>query len=132
MEEKELVKFTIPFLPISCNSLYGISSKRGRVQVFLKGEARSFKEKAKLFMPMRTVSPSYLFKLEIKVMAPWHTENGHVKKQDIQNLEKILIDAISEKYEFNDSRIWIKYCEKVESEKEEVEVRLSYLIESSI
>lgn len=128
MEEKELVKFTIPFFPISCNSLYGISSKRGRVQVFLKGEARSFKEKAKLFMPMRTVSPSHLFKLEIKVLAPWMTQKGNVKKQDIQNLEKILIDAISEKYEFEDSRVWKKNCEKVESEKEEVEVKLFYLI----
>lgn len=128
MIEKELVTFTIPFLPISSNSLYGISTRGGRVQVFLKSEARSFKEKAKLFMPPRTVSPDYFFQVDIKVRAPWFTAKGGARKLDIQNLEKILLDAISEKYEFNDSRVWKKSCEKIDLDKEEVEVKLSYLI----
>lgn len=92
--------------------------------MFLKSEARAFKEKAKLFMPPRTLEPSSRLSLSITIGACWMFKNGNVRKLDIQNLEKILIDAIADKYSFDDSRVWQKYCKKVEAEKEEVKVLL--------
>ena len=93
--------------------------------MFLKSEARSFKEKAKLFMPPRTLEPSSRIALSISVHARWINKNGSFRKLDIQNLEKILIDAIADKYDFDDSRVWQKFCNKIESDKDEVRVILS-------
>lgn len=92
--------------------------------MFLKPEARNFKEKAKLFMPKWTPEPSTSLSLSFSIRARWMNQNGTFRKLDIQNLEKILIDAISEKFGFDDSRIWQKFCKKIESEKEEVAVIL--------
>lgn len=125
--KRELVSFIIPFLPVSCNSLYGIKAGRGGVKVFLKSEARTFKEKAKLFMPPRSLDSSSLLSLEIFIKAAWFFKNGSVRKLDIQNLEKILIDAIAEKYDFEDQRIWMKLCEKQEGVEEQVLVKISIL-----
>lgn len=93
--------------------------------MFLKTEARQFKEKAKMFMPPRTIKEEALLGLDVEVRTRWKTEKGTARKLDIQNLEKILIDAISEKYYFDDSRVWQKRCLKVEAASDEVFVRLS-------
>ena len=111
-DRKDIVSFTIPFLPVSCNSIYGISSKGRGVRVFLRSEARAFKEKAKMFMPPRTISQGSFLGLEVNVHAEWFFKNGNVRKLDIQNLEKILIDAIAEKYDVMDQMVWHKSCKK--------------------
>lgn len=92
--------------------------------MFLKSEARQFKEKAKLFMPPRKDFPPSptLLGLSIEARGNWYHKNGNVRKLDIQNLEKILIDAIAEKYGFEDSRIFEKACKKASFDKEAVEV----------
>ena len=122
VERREIVRFTIPFLPPSMNSLYGISTKGGGVKVFLKSEGRTFKEKAKLFMPPRTIPSSLLLDVEAKVYDQWFSVNGNVKKKDITNLDKILMDAIAEKYlDLEDQRIWKRVIEKCDG-KDKIEV----------
>jgi hypothetical protein len=79
-------------------------------------------------MPPRTLDSSSLLGLEIKVEAEWYFSNGKPRKLDIQNLEKILIDSIAEKYDFEDSRIWMKSCEKVSVKTEAVRVLLFSLL----
>ena len=90
----------------------------------MKSEARTFKEKSKLFMPPRTLDSSSLLRMEIYVKAEWLCKNGSVRKIDIQNMEKILIDAVAERYDFNDSRIWQKLCEKQSGMEEQILVKV--------
>lgn len=116
-----MVSFTIPFLPPSVNSLYGIQGGK-RVRVFLKSEARQFKERAKLFMPKKEIKTDCKLGLEFSVRGNWYFKNGNFKKLDLQNLEKILIDSISEKYGFDDCRVWWKKAEKEQFDDEGVRV----------
>jgi Holliday junction resolvase RusA-like endonuclease len=111
-----IVSFTVPFVPPSVNCLYGVTSRGGRIRTFLKSDAARFKEKAKLFMIPKKVLPATKIHLELIIKTNWYYKNGSVKKIDIQNMEKILLDAISEKYGFDDSMIWSKTCEKQDGE----------------
>lgn len=97
--------------------------------MFMTSEARNFKEKAKLFMPPRTIVPSSLIELEIQIRNEWYCKNGSVKRFDIQNMEKILIDAIAEKYDFDDSIVWKKSAEKIRSFEQAVTVKIFRLKE---
>lgn len=96
--------------------------------MFLRTEGRVFKEKSKLFMPPRSLDESSLFSLKFKFLSNWYHKNGSVRKLDIQNLEKILIDAISEKYIFDDKRVWHKEAEKTQSSEDKIMVTISKLI----
>lgn len=113
---KEFVEFLVPFLPISVNAIYGFKTGRRGVKVFMKDEARQFKEKAKLFMPPRTVGLYDLLEVHLQFRGKWWNKCGTVRRFDIQNLEKILIDSIAERYDFDDSRVWRKEASKVEGE----------------
>lgn len=123
MNKREVVRFAIPFLPPSVNSLYGIQGGR-KIRIFLKSEARQFKEKAKLFMPKKEIKENVKLGLEFLIRGNWYFKNGAFKKLDLQNLEKILIDAIAEKYGFDDCRVWWKSAKKEQLDGSEVRVVL--------
>ena len=44
----------------------------------------------------------------------WYTKKGKVRKVDLSNLEKVVVDAICEKVGIDDSFVW-----KVEKRKEQ-------------
>jgi len=48
----------------------------------------------------------------------WYYKNGKPKKQDLGNLDKLLIDAIMEHIGWDDSRVWIFQHWKVQDCKE--------------
>jgi len=73
-----------------------------------------FKSQAKMFMPPK---PQWLksdtkVELMLVVFTNLYFKNGKVRKFDLQNLEKILIDAISEKYGHDDCYVWKKVAKK--------------------
>lgn len=124
----ESVAFKVPFLPPSMNSLYGIQARGSSVRLFLKSEAREFKEKSKLFMPMRKWAEGARFRLEVRAHGSWFFKNGSVRKLDIMNLDKIVCDAVAEKYlEGKDERVWVRLIEKVECAEEYLMIQFGEL-----
>jgi len=104
--------FLIPTVPISVNEIYQINHRQRRV--YLHPKALLFKTQAKMFMPPK---PPWLKErtklyLMIIIFNNLYFKNGNVRKYDLQNLEKILIDAISEKYGHDDCYIWKKVTKK--------------------
>lgn len=92
--------------------------------MFLKQEGRRFKDNAKMFMPkIEMPEAPVVLELRIVMSHSWICKNGNIKRFDIQNLEKILIDAIAERYGFGDERIWKKECAK-EVGDDRIDVRL--------
>jgi len=87
-------------------------------------EARLFKTNAKFYIPKFKVQPNDKVICKIKAHNDWYYKNGKLKKADVQNLTKVIIDAISEKLGFDDSQVWRATTDKVQSEKKGVEVRL--------
>ncbi len=104
--------FFIPFLPISVNAIYEINHRQRRV--FLSTDAKSFKSRAKMYMPLPDKGLTSKTKVELLIIIyrDMYFKNGNMRKYDLQNLEKILIDAISEKYGHDDSYVWKKVSKK--------------------
>ena len=51
-----------------------------------------------MFMPPRTFKVEEMLRLDAIVTGKWFNKNNTIKHKDITNLEKILVDAIAEKY----------------------------------
>lgn len=118
----KVIKFRIPSLPASMNDIYyHIKDHYGRYQYVLKGEVRLWKTQAKEYVP----TLSFIDPPPVKVyfnwtaVGSWYYKNGKVKKSDLTNLEKVLIDAVCEKLGIDDSFIWDTRRKKLHSESEE-------------
>lgn len=118
----EQVKFKVSFLPTSVNRMY--SYNHHTKTMYLTEEARHFKMAIKLACPkIQFISDKPKIRIEIWYHSPtWICKNGKFRKRDIQNMDKILIDAISERLGVDDSHIWFHSGEKVISEKEFTEI----------
>ena len=127
-EEAGLVRdslhFSIPSLPPSVNALYNVLFSLRRVE--LKPEVRFWKTQAKQFMPVWSKKLNEQSRLIIKFTfcSNWYFKNGKLRKLDLQNLEKCLIDAIAERYGFGDECIFKKETLKVQFEKDRIECEL--------
>ena len=100
-------------------------------RVELKPEIRLWKSQVKQFVPAwKTSKTGYLY-----FNAEFHTEtmfkNGKLRKLDLQNLEKALIDAICEKLGIGDEFIFAKETKKVQASKDRIEVEMGFLPEPS-
>ena len=100
-------KLTIKGLPPSYNQHFKINY-RSR-QTYLSQAARKYKDKVKLAcgcwadLKDDTV---YLFKIYVEYWSQWKYKNKNIKKKDLQNLNKILIDAIFEAIGRDDSLVF--------------------------
>lgn len=118
--------FSLPFPP-SMNGLYGINFQMR--SVYLTNDARYWKSKAKLMIPkIPFVADKYYVELEFH--NSWYFKNGKMKKSDVQNLIKIVVDAICEKLGFDDSLVWLFSAVKIQSDKPKVQVKLGVLHET--
>jgi len=98
------VDFRLPTPPPSMNALYQIHyAKR---QVFMKPEVRAYKNTAKLYVPPFDTKKEDMLGIEMAVSQDWYFKNGAMKKQDVQNMAKVLIDIVAEKMGFDDSQVW--------------------------
>lgn len=119
------IKFVIPSLPPSVNSLYNIIFSLKQVQ--LKPEIRLWKTQAKQYVPVwKTDKMGYLY-FNADIFMPIMYKNGKLKKHDLQNLEKCLIDTVCEKLGIADEFIFEKHTRKIDSEIEKVKVEIGFI-----
>lgn len=122
------VEFVIPGFPASMNAVYNILFAQRRVE--LKPDVRRWKTTAKLFMPPLPegwgergadgkADCKYGVKLEFYGL--WLCKNGNVRRVDVSNLLKVTLDAIAERYGFDDARIWEWEARKKEDGAERIE-----------
>lgn len=123
---RDYIKFSIPISPVSCNSLYNVMFHLKRVE--LKPEIRLWKTQVKQYVPAWN-SEGRTDNLYFN--AEFHTQtlfkNGKLRKLDLQNLEKALIDAVCEKLGIGDEFIFAKKTKKIQSEKDRIEVEMGFL-----
>ena len=107
------VSFRITGLPESMNSIYQIIFAQRRVQ--LKPDVLRYKVQAKLMMPVWKCSDEWLYGIELRFHSDWYFKNQKIRRIDLSNLEKVICDCVSEKYGFDDARIFEKYSWKVQN-----------------
>ena len=125
------IRILLPLKAPSVNSLYGLLARGSRVQFFLKPEGRRFKAKAKLFMRPEKLDLNHLYEMVIKVYDDWYYKNGSVRRLDIMNLDKIICDAVAEKYlDGKDELVFKRTIEKIQG-KAKIEIELNLYIPGS-
>ena len=125
IEGVDFIRFTVPLSPVSCNSLYNVMFALKRVE--LKPEIRMWKTQVKQFVPpWKTEKTGYLY-FNLDVYTETLFKNGKVRKLDLQNMEKALIDAVCEKIGLSDEFIFEKKTRKIQSEKDRMEIELGFL-----
>lgn len=109
----KILSFSISEIPPSYNQ--SISINYNLRQVSLSKEAREFKQRVKEFMPHWKPDKDSLFGITISMHYDWYYKNGKLRKLDLSNLDKLVIDAVSEKMGIDDSHIVQVYLFKIQN-----------------
>lgn len=123
-----MIEIKIPFKTPTINHLYW---HRGNMKIMTK-EARDLKEKIIAIVEKEVTKEQYeniakmgLLKVEVEIHENWWTKDGkNVKKKDISNREKFLIDSIFDALDTDDRFIFEHTMRKVQSKEEFAVVRI--------
>ena len=114
-----MMEIIIPFKTPSVNHLYGSRGFRR----YLKPEAKELKVKiAEIVQKAKKegfiLVNSNKLTVRVEIHENWYTKDGKVKKKDIANREKFLIDSIFDELGIDDKGIFKHTMIKKQSEKE--------------
>lgn len=131
-QNPQFIRFLIPLLPPSMNDIYyHIKGHFGEYQYVLKPEVRLWKTQAKEYVPTFKPNPHHptgLFYFNWVAVGDFYYKNGKVRRRDLTNLEKVLIDAVCEKLGVGDEFIWSTQRTKRHDEKKShIEAEFGYL-----
>lgn len=108
-------KITIPAIPPSYNKHLKIVFNLRYIE--LTREAKDFKNTVKRYMTPWEVSTNSMFDIDISIHNSWFFKNNKLQKKDVQNLDKLLCDAIFEKLGIGDEQIRDLHTHKVRDKK---------------
>lgn len=121
----DFIRFTVPLSPVSCNSLYNVMFSLKKVE--LKPEIRLWKTQVKQYVPVwKTARTGYLY-FNADVYTETLFKNGKVRKLDLQNMEKALIDAVCEKLGLSDEFIFEKHTRKIQADMDSIDIEIGFL-----
>jgi len=116
------LQFTVPNIPPSYTASFKINY--GLKQTYLSQEARKFKDMVKIYMPHIDIDKNKLYSMHNEYYYDWYYKNGNVKKKDVQNMNRLLIDAVFRGLGIDDSVLFKVTDEKVQSHKCKTVVKL--------
>ena len=99
------MKILLPFKTPTVNHLYFVWRNRK----ILTKEARNLKKEVKEWVlkahPDKNLKGNKLY-VEIEVFENWYTKKNEVKKKDLANREKFIIDAVFDTLEIDDKMVF--------------------------
>lgn len=117
------IEFSITGIPPSYSKELKINYRLKNVYLSQKG--RNYKTKVKLNTPRWELPDRPLiFNIYTKYYSNWYYKNGKVKKVDVQNMDRLLIDAVFSTMGRDDSFLWKVTNEKVQSDEERTVVKM--------
>jgi Holliday junction resolvase RusA-like endonuclease len=121
-------RFRVNFTPTSVNKMYAINYHTKTM--YLTEEARHYKMAIKIACPkVEFSSPQPRITVGLWYHSPkWICKNGKFKKKDIQNCDKLIFDAISERLGIDDSHVFKYSGEKVVDLEEYTEIEIGEII----
>jgi Holliday junction resolvase RusA-like endonuclease len=117
------MKIVLPFLPISTNQAFATNFKTKRR--FKSKDYAEFQRLVRVFVkPPCAIPSSMKLKAHIQITRNWLTKDKRIKRIDIANYEKTLIDTLSEILGFEDSQIFEINMKKIQCDlnREKTEV----------
>lgn len=114
-------------LPPSINQVYKIAYKARHT--YKSDVAKKFEYQCKLFVPVNNeFKEQEKLRTYIELHGSWYFKNGNMRRKDLQNMDKVLVDAIFDKLGIDDSQIWDHHLIKVESEDEKTVVQIERIL----
>lgn len=102
--EGERLQFVLPSFPISFNQLYRIDHNRRLV--VLSDEALLWRTQTIPFVKPCRWPSDWLLSVTLEYQSPnWLTKAKKLRRCDVQNLEKLVIDTLFAKWGWDDSRL---------------------------
>lgn len=100
------ISFTVPGIPHSYTRSLRINHNQRHT--YLSKSANNFKDLVALHVPKWDLPDdrAYIFHLTNTFYNDWYYKNGKVKRQDVQNLDRLLIDAIFKRIGLDDKYLW--------------------------
>ena len=121
--QMETLSFVLPSFPISFNKLYDINHLSRNVR--LSDQAALWKTRTIPFVKPCRWPQEWLLKLTLVYESPsWLTKKGKLRRVDVQNLEKLVIDTMFAKWGMDDSRLVEIISSKAYGQREQVRVVL--------
>ena len=123
-------KIKLPFKTPTINHLYGRSFKHNRP--YMKPEAKKLREEIKEII-VNQAFPLFSggenrFKVTVAIHENWYTKKNTVKRKDVANREKFLIDSVFEALGIEDKFIFDHRMIKIQDiEKEFAEITIEVL-----
>lgn len=111
-----MVTFKLKGVPPSYNKHFKINYNLR--EITLTPQVRAFKQHVQTRVPVFTPDPDDFFFIIIRYYHDWYYKNGKYRKLDLQNLDKLLIDAIFKKIGIDDSRLVFFFQMKIQNDKE--------------
>jgi len=108
-----MITFRVEGLPPSYNRHFKINYSFR--EVYLSPEAHQFKNRIKITMPHNGFPKVCLFKMSLEYHGNFFYKNGKHKKIDMQNMDKLLIDAVFEGLGRDDSHLWELHQKKTQN-----------------
>jgi len=110
------MQITIPFKTPTINHLYGQHGFRK----FLKPEAKELREKIQNICKDISIDHIKDKKLVVttEIHEDWLTKKGEVKRKDIANREKFLIDSVFDELDIDDKLVYVHIMRKIQDTKE--------------
>lgn len=106
--------FKIPFKTPTINHLYW---HRGNMKVMTK-EAKMLRAEIDVIVPPAPELQDKKVRVSVFIHENWHTQKGDVKKKDVANREKFLIDSVFNSMALDDKFIFEHHIYKIQDNAE--------------
>jgi len=97
-----MLEIIIPFKTPSVNHLYGHHGFRK----YLKPEAKELRDKITQIVKGKSKPKGEFLKVTVEIHENWYNKDGTIKKKDVSNREKFLIDSIFDALDIDDKHIF--------------------------
>jgi Holliday junction resolvase RusA-like endonuclease len=119
-----MIVIEIPLKTLSVNHLYGF---KGHFR-FIKKEGREIRNFIQCHIIAQRIDVSeYInkkLKVEVDIYEDWMTKKGEIKRTDLSNREKFLVDSVFEVLKLDDKQIFEHTMRKIQSDKEKFIIKI--------
>jgi len=113
-----MMKIKIPFKTPTINHLYWHRGNMKIMQTEAKKLRAEIKEIVKESLPFVCPDLNKGLKVDVEIHEDWYCKNGSVKRKDILNREKFLIDSVFAALDIDDKYIFEHTMRKIQDEEE--------------
>jgi hypothetical protein len=124
-EGQELIWFTLPSFPPSTNRLHDTNYMIRTGVVRLNDQAALWKTRTMPYIAPCHWPRGWMLKLSLVYESPtWLTKEGKLRRVDVQNLDKLVIDTLFAKWDTDDSQLVEVISKKAYGKQERILVLL--------